>query len=142
MIAATMFEPARVWLRRGALDRRLARGADPAATPELARRARQLNSRRSRRSLAEGIRNLIAEAEEPQRGFSAAVPPNRRAIMAERDFLLALADDLSSDDGLSPRGIALIEQLLMDGGSPVYTTGSDGDLHRALIRARASLYVS
>jgi hypothetical protein len=131
-----------VWLRRGALDRRLAHGADPRATPELARRARQLTSRRCRAGLAEGIRNLIDAAEEPERGYSAAVPLQRRAILAERDFLLALAADLRSDDELSPRGIALVEHLLTDGMSPLYAPGPEGGLHNALTHARAALHLA
>jgi len=142
MITATLFEPARVWLRRGALDRSLAHGADPTATPELSRRARQLTSRRTRAGLVEGLRNLIEAAEEPRRAHTAAVPLQRRAILGERAFLLDLAADLASDDELSPRGIALVERLLTDGASPVYGSGPEGDLHRALIHARAALHLS
>jgi hypothetical protein len=67
MNSAEIFEPARVWLKRGALDRRIARGADPSASPELDRRARQLTSRRTRAGLAAGIRRVVEEAEFPQR---------------------------------------------------------------------------
>jgi hypothetical protein len=142
MITATMFEPARVWLRRGSLDRRLAHGADPNATPELSRRARQLTSRRCRASLAEGICTLVEEAQHPSRGYSAAAPLQRHAILSERGFLLELVDDLVGDDELSPRGVALVEGLLTDGASPIYTAGPSGDLHRALIHARAALHLS
>ena len=141
MITATILEPARVWLSRGALDRRLARGADPTASPELSRRARQLTSRRCRAGLAAGLRNLLEEAAEPRLGFSAAVPLQRREILHERDFLLALAADLAGDDAVSPHGVALIEALLTDGASPLYTPASEGALHRALIHARAALYL-
>jgi hypothetical protein len=141
MTAATLLEPARVWLQRGALDRRLAHGADPSASPELSRRARQLISRRRRSGLAEGIRNVIEEAKEPHRGFSAAVPLRRRDILTEREFLVAIAEDLLSDDHLSPRGIALVEALLTDGASPLYSHGPEGDLHRALTHARAALHL-
>jgi hypothetical protein len=141
MITATLFEPARVWLRRGTLDRRLALGADPHATPELSRRARQLTSRRCRAGLAEGIRNLIASAEELRRQYSAAAPLQRREILSERTFLLQLADELAGEDELSARGIALVEALLTDGASPIYTGGSEQELHRALIHARAALHL-
>ena len=33
---------------------------------------------------------------------------------------MAIAEDLLSDDELSPRGIALVEELLTDGSSPIY----------------------
>jgi hypothetical protein len=141
MFSETLFEPARVWLQRGALDRRLAHGADPGASRELSRRARQLMSRRCRAGLAEGIRNVIEAAEEPRRGFSAAVPIQRGDILSEREFLVAIAEDLLSDDRLSPRGIALVDELLTDGISPLYTAGPEGDLHRALTHARAALHL-
>jgi hypothetical protein len=139
--AATIFEPARVWLQRGALDRRLAHGADPNATPALSRRARQLTSRRCRAGLAEGLRNVVDAAEEPPRGYSAAVPVRRREILAEREFMIAIVEDLLSDDELSPRGIALVEQMLTDGRSPLFVGDPEGDLHGALTHARAALHL-
>jgi hypothetical protein len=142
MISATLFEPARVWLRRGTLDSSLAHGADPSATRELSRRARQLTSRRSRAALAQGIRNLIDAAEEPRRGYTAAVPVQSREILSERTFLLELADELAGEDKLSPRGIALVEGLLTDGTSPVYAPSPEGALHAALTHARATLHLA
>ncbi len=141
-MTGTLFEPARVWLQRGALDRRLARGADPGASRALSRRARQLMSRRCRSGLAEGIRSIIETAEEdPRRSYSAAVPVRRHDILAEREFLVAIAEDLLSDDELSPRGIALVETLLTDGASPLYSVGPEDELHRALTHARAALHL-
>jgi len=142
MISATLFEPARVWLRRGTLDSSLAHGADPNTSPELSRRARQLTSRRRRAGLAQGIRNLIDAAEEPRRGYTSAVPLNRGEVLRERAFLLELAADLVSEDELNPRGIALVDRLLTDGSSPVYSPGPKGDLHRALIHARAAMHLA
>lgn len=142
MTTANLFEPARVWLRRGALDRRLAHGADPSTTPELARRARQLTSRRFRAGLAEGIRHLVGTAEEPRLGYGSSVPLQRRDILRERDLLLVLAADLLSEDELSPRGIALVERLLTDGASPVYTPCPEGSLHNTLTHARAALHLA
>jgi hypothetical protein len=131
-----------VWLRRGSLDRSLAAGKDPAASPALSRRARQLTSRRYRHGLAAAIRNLLDAAEERPRGFSAAVPVQRREVLAERELMLQLADDLESSDELKPRGIALVERLISDGGSPVYTSSPGGSLHGALVHAHAALYLA
>jgi hypothetical protein len=142
MISAALFEPARVWLRRGTLDRTLARGTDPSTTPELSRRARQLTSRRCRAGLAEGIRNLIQAAEAPRHPYSAAAPVQRNEILAERAFLLQLADELAGEEELSARGIALVEGLLTDGASPIYTPSPDGALHAALTHARATLHLA
>ena len=141
MISAPNFEPARVWLRRGTLDRNLAHGAYPSTTPELSRRARQLTSRRRRNGLARGLRNLIDSAEDARRPYSAAAPLQRREILSERASLLELDDDLAGDGDLGPRGIALIDRLLTDGTSPVYTPSPDGTLHDALVHARATLHL-
>lgn len=142
MFTTILFEPARVWLQRGTLDRRIARGADTTASPQLARRARQLTSRRCRRGLAAGIRRMLEAAEEPVRALSAAAPLQRREILHERDFLLRLAADLESDQALGARGIALIEDLLTNGESPVYNPLPQGALHNALTHAHAALHLA
>jgi hypothetical protein len=141
MTTSSLIQPARVWLRRGSLDRSLAAGEDPAASPALSRRARQLTSRRRRTGLAASIRHLLDAAEERPRGFTAAVPIQRHDILRERQLLLQLADDLESPDELRPKGIALVERLLIDGASPVYVNGREGALHGALVHAHAALYL-
>jgi len=81
---------------RGSLYRSLARGADPNAS-----------GRRGRRSLAEGIRNLVEEVEAPSPGHTAAAPPQRRDIPREPGLPLAPAADPAGDDEVSPHGVAL-----------------------------------
>jgi hypothetical protein len=142
MTTSSPLQPFRVWLRKASLDRSLAAGEDPAASPELSRRARQLTSRRRRAGLAASIRNLLDAAEERPRGFTVAVPIQRRAILGERQMLLQLAEDLESQDELKPRGIAIVERLLIDGGSPVYVDCPDGALHGALVHAHAALHLA
>ena len=138
----TLVDPAWVWLQRGTLDRRIARGADLTETPRLARRARQLVSRRCRRGVAKGLRNLIDAAEQPTRSLTAAVPVQRRAILAEQDLIVRLAADLESDDQVAARGVALLERLLTDGDSPFYTPTPTGGLRDALIHAHAALHLA
>lgn len=142
MTTSSLIQPARVWLRRGSLDRSLAAGADPGTSPELAHRARQVTSPRFRAGLAASIRNLLDAAEEPRRGLSSAVPVQRYEILSERELLLELAADLESRDQLQPRGVALIEQLLTNGDSPVYMSSPEGSLREALRQARAALYLA
>jgi hypothetical protein len=142
MTTSSLLQPARVWLRRGSLDRSLAAGADPGTSPELACRARQLTSPRFRAGLAASIRNLIDAAEEPRRGLSSAVPIQRREILDESGLLLELAADLESPDRLQPRGIALIERLLTNGDSPAYMFSPETSLREALGQARAALYLA
>jgi hypothetical protein len=142
MTTSSPLQPFRVWLRKASLDRSLAAGEDPAASPELSRRACQLTSRRRRAGLAASIRNLLDAAEERPRGFTVAVPIQRRAILGERQMLLQLAEDLESQDELKPRGIAIVERLLIDGGSPFYVDGPERALHGALVHAHAALYLA
>jgi hypothetical protein len=140
MMNTSLIQPARVWLRRGALDRRLADGASPAESPELARRARQVTSPRFRAGLAASLRAVVDNAERPRRGLSPVVPVRRDAVLAERELILELAAELESADDLKPRGIVLIERLLGDGASPLYCEG--GRLREWLGQARAALHLA
>ena len=126
MITATLFEPARVWLRRGALDRSLALRrrpehrapscpAAPASSPHAAA------GPASRRASAD----VIDAAEEPRRGYSAAVPVSGVRSCRARAAARPRATTWLGDDDLRPRGIALVERLLADGDSPLYAR-SDG----------------
>jgi hypothetical protein len=141
MTSPTLIRPARVWLLRGALDRRIALGADLHESPELARRARQLISPRRRTALAAGLRRMVEAAEEPRSPLTSQVPLNRE-ILAERDLFMEIARDLESSDALSPRGIALIDQMLRQGVSPCYWPSRDGELRMALRQARAALHLA
>lgn len=142
MTSPTLIQPARVWLRRSSLDRRIALGADPHESPELARRARQLSSARCRAGLAAGLRRMVEAAEEPRPVMTSQVPLNRREILAQRELFLELANDLRSPDPLSPRGVALVERLLTDSYSPCYASSREGELTQALRHARAALHLA
>ena len=142
MTSPTLIQPAWVWLRKSSLDRRIALGADLYESPELARRAAQLSSRRSRAGLAASLGRIVEAAEKPHPVMTSQVPLNRREILAERELLLQLADDLRSPDPLSPRGIALVERLVTDGCSPCYAPSREGELRLTLRQARAALYLA
>ena len=130
----------RVFLKRGSLVRRLAAGASPSDSPELARRAKQLCSPRHRRLLASGLERVIDEAQDRPRPYSAAVPLRRRAILSNRHELLGLALELrDTSQEVSAHGMALVEQLLSDGGSPLYTKSLEQTLEGAISHARAAL---
>jgi hypothetical protein len=133
----------RVFLQRGSLTRRLAEGAGPFASPELARRAQQLCSARHRRVLATGIERVIDAAEEGPRPYSSAVPLRRAAILEERAGLLGLAVELRETfHAVGVRGVALIDLLLSDGGSPLYVESADETLEGAIRRTRAALLLA
>jgi len=107
-------------LGRMELDRRLAAGANPLASPALARRAAMLLTQRSRRRLASGLEKVVLEAERPQPRFSAAVPVQRGAVLGARSELFLLAAALRSAPDPEPRGIATVAVLLSDGGGPIF----------------------
>jgi hypothetical protein len=136
----TLSVRSRVLLQRGALARRLAAGASPADSPELARRAEQLCSDRNRRVVARGLERVIEAAEEQPHPHSSAVPLRRAEILSERDALLGLAAELrDTSQEVNVGGVALVERLLTDGGSPLYTASADETLDGAIRQARAAL---
>lgn len=95
---------------------------------------------RKRRFLARGIFALMDEAEHPRRPFSAAVPVQRHAILRSRKQLLQLADALAdTDEPVNDKGIELVEQLLRDGSSPVYSPLGEAALDQAVRHAHAAL---
>ncbi len=147
-MATTLMHPTlsvrgRVFLQRGSLVRRLAAGASPSDSPELARRAQQLCSPRHRRGLATSLERVLDAAEEPPRPYTAAVPLRRAAILRERAGLLGLAVDLrDTGSGVNARGVALVERLLADGGSPLYLESEQETLDGAIRHARAALLLA
>jgi hypothetical protein len=140
MTVAELAQSSRAWLLRRELDRRIARGADPASSPELSRRARQLVSPGFRARMAAGLRRTIAAAEQPWPSrLSARVPVQRSAILDERERLLGLARALTDEQTVSARGVARVEELLTDGRSPLYYPAPTGALTAALRHTRATL---
>jgi hypothetical protein len=109
------------------LDDRLARGADPASHPALQARAAQLVSTRHRRRLAAAIERVVAEADEtrPPR-FSLVLGTARGQVHEARPLLLFLAHVLRHAEAISPRGVAIVDRLLTDGGSILYMGGVRG----------------
>jgi hypothetical protein len=131
--------PVRVWLHRRSLKRALAAGADPGSSPELAYRAEQLTSHRCRRALAASLHRTLREALEPPAPFTAAVPLQRREILEARDDIERLAQDLLAPGDMPARGVVLVQDLLTQGSSPLFTPGPEGQLERAVRQARAAL---
>jgi hypothetical protein len=120
-----------VWLRvlwsHWSLDARLAAGIDPASDPALILRAGQLRSARHRRRLAVSVERLAGEADAAQApGFTSAVPVVREQVADARDSLLFLAHLLRRAERVRPVGIAMVQRLLTDGGSVLYTDTANG----------------
>lgn len=128
-----------VRLHRIRLDAMLAEGADPAASPELRLRARQLTQMSHRRALAAGFEKALATAEGPRPRLSSAVAPAKYEVRAARAALLELCQDLRERATVAPAGVALARDLLTDGTSPLYIESLGDALWHALRRATAAL---
>lgn len=109
------------------LDRLLAAGGDPCWDAELALRAAQVTAAHRRRGLAKRLERAISDAHRPPRWTSAA-PVDRSAVRAAAPALRALAAGLTEASAPAPQGVALVEQLLRDPGSPLYAPGDEDAL--------------
>ena len=114
---------ARVFVRRGTLDRLLAAGMDPAWDSELGIRAGQITAAKRRCALARSLQAAVRDAHRPPR-WSAAVPLARSAVRAAAPELRLLAECLAQTAAPAPEGVALAEQLVRDASSPLYAPGS------------------
>lgn len=122
-----------VLLRRTTLDRRLARGADPVTSRALALRAGQLAGPRSRDLAVFGLESALSEAQRRgPRYLTSAIAPDRAAVLANRDALLAIVDRLRSPSPVRPAGVARLLVLLRDGAGPLFVTGEPGSLAHEL----------
>lgn len=124
-------------MRRLALDRRLAEGADPARSTALAARAAQLAGPRGRNRVAGALERLALTATLPVRPLQ--VRPTRSAAARNRDQLLELAGALRQPGLLYARGIAILELIVIDGTGPAYTDPSGEGLARQLELAAEAL---
>ena len=120
---------------RTELDRRLARGADPESSRELACRAHVLRGWRVRHAFADGLERVVREAETPSHRYTAAVPVARDEVLAARNDLLRVAEALRAEPAGDVRGIAEVSLLLTDGSGPLFTEHPAGTLREAAFRA-------
>ena len=75
-----------------------------------------------------------------QRAFGAAAPIERRAVRACGPLLLMIAEDLDDTKlPVHPKGVALLDRLLRDGGSAVYVPLGERALEDAVRHAYAAL---
>lgn len=107
------------------LDRALADGADPEASPALSLRARRLTAFRYRRALAASLERVLRDAAtaRPQRSRGRIVPSRRHVARAERE-LAELAQAIARPGPVSARGMAKARLLLSDGNGPLFNPAS------------------
>src|SRR5262249_51192066 len=133
----------RVHWSHWSLDEKLAAGFDPESDPSLGARAAQLTSRRHRRRLAASVERLVHDSQAPQwSGMSAAVPIIREQVREARDSLLRLAALLRDAEHVKPRGVAMVERLLTDADSYVFTKSARGVVELQVQAALAALEVT
>jgi hypothetical protein len=109
---------------------------DPSIDPALQARAEQLVSIRHRRRLAAWIERVVDEADAPRPSFSAVLMAARDQVAEARTSLLFLAHVLRHAEPIGPRGVAIVDRLLTDGGSVLYVGGVRGAL---ALRAQIAL---
>ena len=132
------------------LDHQLAEGARPETSAVLAARAMFLTSVGFRRALAASLRRILAAAaspvpDGPPRPPAAAVarrpyvPLRRDRIAGSASELAGLAGFLVKQGPVPARGVAMVSQLLTDGGGPLYHAASQDDLDAIIERASQAL---
>jgi hypothetical protein len=101
-------------------------------------RAGELTSPRLRSTLAHSLKRIEREARGGT--LPGPVPLNKRALRSHLGLLRALHERLE-DRGraVSPRGMLLVDRLLTEPGSPLYSRVPDGVLAEALSEALAAV---
>jgi hypothetical protein len=134
------------------LDRRLADGARPEENAVLAARAMVLTSVSYRRALAGSLRRTLAASVSPHtrpRPMAASrsagvarqpyVPLRRDRIAESASELDGLAGCLAGPRPVPAQGVAMVSQMLADGGGPLYRAGARDDLNAIIERAAQAL---
>jgi hypothetical protein len=95
---------ARVAAHRRSLTGALSEGASPASSPELALRAEQLTSDRTRRALARSLRRTVHEARHPVPRRIAFGLVRRSAVLDAADAIDVLVKRLRSPEPIAAKG--------------------------------------
>ena len=142
-MASKLLSPVRGWEARRAL-RTARRRADEEIlatrlpSPRLAWRMKELLAETNRVDLGRSLTDIVHSADE--RLLPSASPIDRISVRECRVQLLELAA-LVCDLGrvVTPRGVLLVERLLVDGSGPLYGRADPARLRRELERTRAEL---
>jgi hypothetical protein len=132
------------------LDRQLADGMPPETSAILAARAMFLTSVGFRRALAASLRRILAASAPPSPAGPQRPPAtgvaHRPYVLLRRDRiarsaagLAGLAGFLTEQGPVPAQGVAMVSQLLTDGGGPLYRAGSRDDLNAIIERASQAL---
>jgi hypothetical protein len=142
-MSSRLLAPVRGWEARRAL-RAARRRADAELlatrlpSPRLAWRTAELIAEENRIDLGRSVTDVVHAADE--RLLPSASPIDRAAVRAARPQLLELAAricDLSRP--VAPRGVLLVDSLLVDGSGPLYGRGAPNRLRSEVARVLAAL---
>lgn len=121
------------------LDHQLASGRSPESFPLLSLRAQALARPANRRSLAASIRKLLRQSSQTPVHPLAAPLADLASVRSLHDELEDLAEHLDAPVPVSARGVALVQELMEDGASPLYLPQSREALRRRVQLALAAL---
>jgi len=108
------------------------------ALADLAGERRRLQSARTRRALAAGLRRTADANQPPSRLDPCPLLIDR--VQTVRAELLALANSLEQTQTPDPASVAQLRELLTNGTSPLYNPNLPAhDLHTTLAHARAGI---
>jgi hypothetical protein len=127
----------RARIARAELDCELATGTDPAGSDELGLRAEQLSSPAERARIANALVEALGDA---RRGppMTVRARPQREAVRAVADEILALAQRLRDEEPVGISGVAKAARLVDDRSGPLYRHNA-GDLEQAIASAHGGL---
>jgi hypothetical protein len=128
-----------VWLRRSALDWKLATSPDISGSRQLRLRAEQLTRPGIRRQLADRLELLLEPSVRSGAAMTTTISPSRDALAAAHAELLELVAILRTGDQPSPYGVAMVVRLLTDGLGPLYAADSPATLRTAVLAINAEL---
>ena len=125
--------------RRRTADEWLLWGAVPRPSSELLSwRAGELTSPRLRSTLAHSLRRI--ERETRGRTVPGAVPLNKRGLRSNLHLVRALQERLGDlDRPVSARGVLIVDRLLTEPGSPLYSPVPTEALAETLSEALAAM---
>jgi hypothetical protein len=130
----------RTAVQRSALTSALANGTDPSDRPELALRAIQLTSRRSRKTMARTLRRIVAAAHHPPLARSSAAPTRRGAVLDAERAINAMIERLTDAQPVQAQGMAIILRTITNAdNSPLYLPSEPGTLRRVIAVAMAAM---
>jgi len=130
----------RAAIHRTKLTRALAEGVDPSTDDELALRARQLTSERSRKAFVRSLRRTIAEAHLPARTRARVSIIDGGAVRDVEAAIAEMIERLLSPLPVRAEGMAMLERILTNAdGSPLYNRSGPGALRQMIRDAAAAL---